>query len=36
VVAVTVDALLNKRLQELLRRRRRPELTSLVELEAKT
>jgi rhamnose transport system permease protein len=35
VVAVTVDALLNKRLQELLRRRRRPELTSLVELEAK-
>jgi rhamnose transport system permease protein len=35
VVAVTVDALLNKRLQELLRRRRRPELTTLVELDAK-
>ena len=33
VVAVTVDALLNKRLQELLRRRRRPELASLVDLE---
>ena len=29
VVAVTVDALVTKRLQELLRRRRRPELTSL-------
>jgi rhamnose transport system permease protein len=31
VVAVTVDALLNKRLQELLRRRRRPELATLAE-----
>ena len=31
VVAVTVDALLNKRLQELLRRRRRPELATLGE-----
>jgi rhamnose transport system permease protein len=31
VVAVTVDALLNKRLQELLRRRRRPELATLLD-----
>jgi rhamnose transport system permease protein len=31
VVAVTVDAMLNKRLQELLRRRRRPELSLEIE-----
>jgi ribose/xylose/arabinose/galactoside ABC-type transport system permease subunit len=29
VVAVTVDALMFKRLQEVLRRRRRPELANL-------
>jgi ribose/xylose/arabinose/galactoside ABC-type transport system permease subunit len=29
VAAVTVDALMNRQLQELLRRRRRPELAAL-------